>query len=164
LPVLEAERCPATIFVLPGRYGGTNEWDQGHLDEVKRDRLMSRAQMKIMAASPLITLGSHGLTHQDFTLLSKPDLEAEVLESYRILKEDFGDAFLPVLAYPWGYHGQREVDLLANTPYEYAFMVETRLWTSEDGPYQVPRYSAYYRDGNPVVFLAKLARHNLLFA
>ena len=40
LPVLEQEHCPATVFVLPGRFSGTNEWDQGKLPESRRDPLM----------------------------------------------------------------------------------------------------------------------------
>ncbi|WP_373531586.1 polysaccharide deacetylase family protein [Vampirovibrio sp.] len=164
LPVLEAEQCPATVFVLPGRYGGTNEWDQGHLPESQRDQLMSLAQMERMAASPLITLGSHGLYHRDFPTLAESDMVAELSESYQMLHQTFGENFLPVFAYPWGHYGPREVEALSQSPYQAAFTVETRPWRSTDNIYQIPRFSAFYRDGNPLVLLAKLARHNLLFA
>lgn len=164
LPVLEAEQCPATIFVLPGRYGGTNEWDQGHLEECERDRLMSLAQLKILAACPLITLGSHGMRHRDLPTLDEAEMRAEIMDSYHILSEEFGNAFAPVFAYPWGYHGEREVKALLDSPYKYSFTVETRPWQSQDNPHQIPRFSAYYRDGNPMIFLAKLARHKLIFA
>lgn len=164
LPVLEAEHCPATIFVLPGRFSGTNEWDQGHLPENKRDRLMSLAQMKALASSPLITLGSHGLLHRDMTRLTEKELQAELLESHAILSREFPDSYLPVFAYPWGTHSEREVAALEKTPYRYAFTVETHPWGEQDHCFKVPRFSAYYRDGNPLVFLAKLARHKLLFA
>lgn len=164
LPVLETEQCPATIFVLPGRYGGTNEWDQGHLEESQRDRLMSLAQMKILAASPMITLGSHGMMHSDLPNLHEDAMRGEIMDSYRILSEEFGDSFLPVFAYPWGYHGEREIRALEESPYQYAFAVETRPWQASDNPYQIPRFSAYYRDGNPLVFVAKLARHKLILA
>lgn len=164
LPVLEAEQCPATIFVLPGRYGGTNEWDQGHLEEVQRDRLMSLAQMKVLAASPMITLGSHGLRHRDLPTLQEDEMRAEILDSYQILSDEFGSNFLPVFAYPWGYYGEREIQALEESPYQYAFAVETRPWQPADNPYAIPRFSAYYRDGNPLVFVAKLARHKLLLA
>lgn len=164
LPVLEEERCPATVFVLPGRFGGTNEWDQAHLPEADRDQLMSLAQMKQLAASPYITLGSHGMLHRRFTELSEEGLRYEMLESHRILSEEFPEDYLPVLAYPWGDHDDRVVAVMEQTPYRYAVTVEPRPWESGDHRYRVPRYSAYDRDGNPAILLAKLLRHNLLFA
>jgi peptidoglycan/xylan/chitin deacetylase (PgdA/CDA1 family) len=161
LPVLEAHQCPATVFVLPGAYGGTNTWDQSHLPESERDRLMSLAQMEQIAASPMITLGSHGLFHRSLPTLDESDMVAELTDSYHLLNEAFGENFLPVFAYPWGHYGQREVQALEKTPYKAAFSVETRPWRSTDNPYQIPRYSAYYRDGNPMVLLAKLAYQKL---
>jgi peptidoglycan/xylan/chitin deacetylase (PgdA/CDA1 family) len=164
LPVLEEERCPATVFVLPGRFGGTNEWDQARLPEVERDQLMSLEQLKQLAASPYITLGSHGMLHRRFLELSDDGLRYEMLEAHRILSEEFPDTYLPVLAYPWGEYDDRIVAMMAETPYRYAFTVEPRPWETGDHPFRVPRYSAYDRDGNPAILLAKLLRHKLLFA
>lgn len=164
LPVLEAEQCPATVFVLPGRFAGTNEWDQGHLPEAARDQLLSVEQMKTLAQSPCITLGSHGMRHRDMTTLTEADLQHEIHESHRILSETFPNVYLPVFAYPWGTYSQPVVDVLKTSPYRYAFTVETAQWQTGANPYLVPRYSAYYRDGNPIILLAKLCRHNLLFA
>jgi len=164
LPVLEAEQCPATVFVLPGRFAGTNAWDQGHLPEVERDQLMTLDEMKTLAQSPYITLGSHGMLHRDMTQLADDDIRFELQESHRILSESFGDAYLPVFAYPWGNYSQRVVELMQDSPYHYAFTVETAQWQPGCNPYRVPRYSAYYRDGNPAVLIAKLLRHKLLFA
>lgn len=164
LPVLEKERCPATVFVLPGRFSGTNVWDQGDLPEDERDQLMSFEQMKTLAASPYITLGSHGMLHRRFPELSDAELHYELLESHRILSEQFPEAYLPVMAYPWGDYDERIVDMMAETPYLYGLTVETRPWQASDHRFKVPRYSAYDRDANPAVLLAKLFRHNLLFA
>lgn len=164
LPVLEAEQCPATVFVLPGRFSGTNEWDQGHLPEAERDRLLSVEQMQTLAQSPYITLGSHGMRHRDMTTLNDAELQYEIHESHRILNEMFPNAYLPVFAYPWGTYSPHVVDVMKTSPYRYAFTVETAQWQTGANPYLIPRYSAYYRDGNPLILLAKLCRHRLLFA
>jgi peptidoglycan/xylan/chitin deacetylase (PgdA/CDA1 family) len=164
LPILEEERCPATVFVLPGRFGGTNEWDQGDLPVEKRDALMTLEQMHQIARSPYITLGSHGMTHVKMSQVSDDILRFELQESHRILSTTFGDSYLPVLAYPWGDHSDRVVNMMEETPYQYAFTVETAQWVNGVHKFRVPRYSAFYRDGNPVVFLAKMARHHLLMA
>ncbi len=164
VPVLEAERCPATIFVLPGRFAGTNAWDQGNLPEAQRDQLMSLEQMQQLGrASAYVTFGSHGLLHQNLTTLDDAELHREIHDSHRILSETLGTAYLPVFAYPWGSHDDRVVAAMENSPYQYAFTVETAQWQSGAHRFRVPRYSAYYRDGNPIIFLAKLARHKVLF-
>ncbi len=163
-PVLEAERCPATIFVLPGRFSGTNEWDQGHLPEAERDPLMSLAQMQSLMKSDYITFGSHGMLHRDLTQLADAELDWEIHESYRILSESLGEVFLPVFAYPWGYYSDPVLQAMERSPYRYAFAVKTAQWQADASRFEIPRYSAYYRDGNPVIFLAKLCRHKLLFA
>jgi peptidoglycan/xylan/chitin deacetylase (PgdA/CDA1 family) len=163
VPVLESERCPATIFVLPGRFSGTNAWDQGHLPEAERDQVMSVEQMQALCQSKYVTFGSHGMLHQDLTTLNADELQFELHESHRILTETLGDAYLPVFAYPWGHYSPDVVAAMEATPYRYAFTVETAPWQSGQPRFQIPRYSAYYRDGNPFIFLAKLCRHGVLF-
>lgn len=164
LPVLEAEQCPATIFVLPGRFAGTNAWDQGHLPETERDQLMSLEQMKTIVQSPYITLGSHGMLHSKLPTLSDEQLDWEIQESYRILSEQLGAGFVPVFAYPWGEYSDQVVRAMERSAYRYAFTVETNRWTAGLPRFEIPRYSAFYRDGNPWVFIAKLARHGVLFS
>lgn len=162
LPVLLAEKCPATVFVLPGRFSGTNEWDQGQLPEHQRDRLMSRAQMADLVRNPYLTLGSHGLLHKNLTALNDVELHEELRESHRLLLEAFGDAYLPVFAYPWGTVDRRVAQWMEATPYRLGFTVETARWHADCPRFLIPRYSVYYRDGNPLILLAKLARHGLL--
>lgn len=162
LPVLEAERCPATVFVLPGRFGGTNEWDQAHLPEAQRDPLMTLEQMKALTDSAWVTLGSHGMVHRKVSALSDDEIRYELQESYRILQSELGDRFLPVFAYPWGDYSEHAIALLEESPYRFAFTVENGQWRGGLDRFKIPRYSAFYRDGNPAVLLAKLCRHMLM--
>ncbi|MEB3287286.1 MAG: polysaccharide deacetylase family protein [Vampirovibrionales bacterium] len=161
-PVLEEEKCPATIFLLPGRFSGTNEWDHAHLPEAERDQLMSLEQIREMGKSKYITYGSHGLLHVDMRALSDDALMHELNESHNILARDIPESYLPVLAYPWGYHDARVVKAMENTPYRYAFTVEKGKWTSVDRPYEVPRHSAYFRDRHVIMLLAKLLKSGVL--
>jgi peptidoglycan/xylan/chitin deacetylase (PgdA/CDA1 family) len=96
--------------------------------------------------------------------LTDAELRYELHESHRILSEQFGDNYLPVMAYPWGDYDQRVVDMMAETPYRYGMTVEPKPWETGDPQFEVPRYSAYDRDANPAVLLAKLWKHKLLFA
>ncbi len=164
VPVLEQEKCPATIFVLAGRLeNGTNDWDQAHLPKNQRDRLMTLPQMKVLANSKYITFGSHGLYHRPFPRLTELELHKEVRHSYEILSRELGDAFVPVLAYPWGEYSDATRKALHKSPYKLAFTTDKHRWSPEHSPYAIPRYSAYFRDGNPIILLGKLCRHNILF-
>ncbi len=162
-PVLEAERCPATIFLLAGKFGGTNDWDQAHLPEQKRDQLMSWHQLKRMAMSPWISFGSHGLFHRNLPELTIEQAHAELYFSHAVLSEDFPEAYAPVFAYPWGSFSRREVEILMDSPYHYAFTTDKSRWDSINSPFTVPRYSIYDRDANPFILLGKFCRHQILF-
>lgn len=164
VPVLEEECCPATVFVLPGRLGGTNEWDQGSLPERQRDRLMTLGQMQSLARSHGISVGSHGLLHRNFAALGPDALHAEIHHSHAMLQRELGDTFLPVLAYPWGSYSSGVLAVMAQSPYRFAFTTQKGRWLPDTVSCAVPRYSLYYRDGNPLVFCAKLLRNGLLTA
>lgn len=162
-PVLKSENAPATIFVLPGRFGGTNEWDQGEWPEAKRDQLMTLEQMQELAKQyPDITYSSHGLRHVHFDQLNAEDLHKELHESHQILSKNLGDSYLPTLAYPWGDYSPEVLKAMENSPYRCAFTVVTAPWEADTPRFEIPRYSVFYRDGNPIIALAKLMRHGIL--
>ncbi len=162
-PILEEEKCPATFFILPGKLDGTNDWDHAHRSISERDKLMSLAQMKVLANSQYLTFGSHGMYHRHLPQLSEPELFREIRHSYTILSKELGKSFLPVFAYPWGEYSDKVVAMLERSPYQYAFTTDKQPWVSNENPYTIPRYSAYSRDGNPLILLGKLCRHQILF-
>jgi peptidoglycan/xylan/chitin deacetylase (PgdA/CDA1 family) len=162
LPVINAEQCPVTIFALPGRYGGTNEWDEGHLPEAERDQLMTREQMQEMAASPYVTFGSHGLYHTHLPNVSRETIRQELHESHQSLSTLLGSDYVPVMAYPWGEYSQTVLEEMAESPYDYGFTVENGSANASHNPYLLPRYTVFWRDGNPLMLHAKLYRHGLI--
>ncbi len=162
LPVFEREKCPALIFILPGRFGGSNAWDQGHLPLEQQDRLMTLDQLKTLGDSPWVTYGSHGMLHRHLPELSADAIRWELEESYDILSKELTSAFVPVFAYPWGEYSDKVLERMPQTPYQYAFTTEKRPWTADESPYAIPRYTAFLRDGNPMVLFGKLCRHKVL--
>jgi peptidoglycan/xylan/chitin deacetylase (PgdA/CDA1 family) len=147
---------------LPGRFGGSNEWDEGHLPLDQRDALMTEAEMAHMAQSPYVTFGSHGMMHQHFPELNEADLHHELHESHRLLSECFPNAYVPVLAYPWGEYSSTVLQALEHGPYQLAMTVETAVCQADTQPLEMPRFSGFYRDGNPLVLKLKLLRHGLI--
>jgi peptidoglycan/xylan/chitin deacetylase (PgdA/CDA1 family) len=162
-PVLEKMACPATFFVLAGVFGGTNVWDFPNLKDSERDRLMTREQMQAMAASPWVTFGSHGLEHRHLAQTEDHLLMSELQGSYDILSDLLGDAFLPVMAYPWGKYSDRVLETMTHTPYQMGFTTDKGVWQPNSDAYRIPRYTGYLRDGNPLILTLKLMRNRLIW-
>jgi len=72
-------------------------------DLMERD-FLSCEQARSLAADPLITIGSHGMTHRRFSQLPLQELEAEMLNSRRILQKSLS-APVEHIAYPYGGSG-----------------------------------------------------------
>ncbi len=94
-PVLERLRIPAVTFVVTGKLGGRNDWD-----ETARWSLMDGAAVKDWAARGF-EFGGHGRTHRDLTRLDV----AALIEDIEGCKDDLarllGAAPL-AFAYPYG--------------------------------------------------------------
>lgn len=113
LPVLRHHDCTATAFVLPGRLGGSNEWDP----EGPRRPLMSADDIRRVAEAGM-EIGSHGLHHQHLTRLGDDELRQETRGSRELLAEITGrapDGF----CYPYGAIDARAVEAVREAGYGY---------------------------------------------
>ena len=107
LPVFEALNIPATLFVATGYLGSPapypfDDWAAKGDPRVPRESWapMTVPECRRFAASPLISLGVHTHTHQDFRGRPRA-FAADVAESCRILRRDFG-VENPAFAFPYG--------------------------------------------------------------
>ena len=98
LPILRRYGMKAAVYVVTGRVGETNTWDE--MQGSGTLHLMSAEQIHQWAGQG-IEFGAHSRTHADLTTLSLEEVEAEVTRS----KEDLeAIAGTPVVsfAYPFG--------------------------------------------------------------
>ncbi len=160
-PVLLEMNCPATVFVLPGRFGGTNEWDFADLPEHRRDRLMTLAQMRELGETGLVTLGSHGLYHRHLPHITEEELESELHLSHQILSREIPEGYVPVFAYPWGEYSDSVLVRMMSSPYLYAFTTQKGPWFGSENPYAIRRYPTCFEDANPMFLLARLMRNGI---
>jgi peptidoglycan/xylan/chitin deacetylase (PgdA/CDA1 family) len=118
LPVLLRHGFTASMFIISGRLGGRNEWDEG-----PRWPLMSAAQVGELAAAGM-EIGSHSTTHRRLADVDPGQLEAEVSGSRSSLTELLG---VPVrgFAYPYGSMDATTRSAVHAAGYEYACAVET---------------------------------------
>ena len=120
LPELRRHGFTATMFIVSGRLGGSNEWDEG-----PRWPLMSAGQVGELAAAGM-EIGSHSTTHVRLAGLDAGQLKAQVGDSKASLAELTG-APVRGFAYPYGSMDAAARLAVRDAGYDYACAVETPL-------------------------------------
>jgi peptidoglycan/xylan/chitin deacetylase (PgdA/CDA1 family) len=149
VPELLRHGFTATMFIISGRLGGTNEWDEGPVWP-----LMSADQVGELADAGM-EVGSHGATHVRLAGVSADQLEAEVSGSRANIGELIG-APTRGFAYPYGSMDAAARRAVRDAGYEYACAVETPM--AELGIIALPRMNICQRDGS-----RRMAAKRLLF-
>lgn len=128
-PVLKAREIPFTIFVP--------------VDLLDTPGYISIEQLKEMAKDPLVTIGSHGVSHRVMTTLSVGEQELELVDSKKTLQRIIGKS-VDVYAYPHGQFNSDTIKLLKKLNlYKAAFGVTghpTNCFT-ESNRFDLPRFN-----------------------
>ena len=101
-PILEKFSVPASVFVNPAYIGQFNTWDANF---GRRVRHLDWRQIRTLKGAGW-EIGSHGMTHQDLTTLSRARLEREFLVSRRLIEHQIGMCS-PVFSFPFGNSGPK---------------------------------------------------------
>jgi peptidoglycan/xylan/chitin deacetylase (PgdA/CDA1 family) len=149
VPELLRHDFTATMFIISGRLGGTNEWDEGPVWP-----LMSAGQVAEVAAAGM-EIGSHSATHVRLSKVDGDRLEAEVSGSRASLGELMG-APIRGFAYPWGSNDAAARRAVRDAGYDYACAVETPV--TELGLMALPRICFSQGDGT-----GRMATKQILF-
>lgn len=150
VPVLARHDMTATLYVVAGRLGLFNGWDDG-----LRLELLSADGVRAVAAAGH-EIGSHTLTHVRLAGIDPVVLTQEVAGSRRVL-EDLLQADVPGFCYPWGIFDEAAAEAARAAGYDHACV------TGDYRPgdrFTVPRSYVAPEDG-PARLLAKLTRHGV---
>lgn len=98
LPVLRTFRFRALVFVVTGRIGGTNEWDEAA--DFGAQRLLTEDEIRRWADHGT-EFGAHSRSHADLTALPEEELESEIAGSRDDLADLLGTR-VTSFAYPYG--------------------------------------------------------------
>lgn len=129
LPILKRHGFTATVFVVAGEIGGTNDWVSG-----PRKPLMTAAQVHEVAAHGF-EIGSHSLHHVRLTSLRPSDLCEDLVTSRRIL-HDISEQDITGLCYPYGDHDERVVGAAEAAGFDYCCAID---YSNFLGRYALPR-------------------------
>ncbi|GAA3487045.1 MULTISPECIES: polysaccharide deacetylase family protein [Streptomyces] len=138
LPALRRHACTATVFVLPGRPGGSNEWDPLG----PRRALLTESGIR-EAAEAGMEIGSHGLVHRDLTRATREELLAETRHS-RALIADLTGRPPEGFCYPYGVFDRRVAAAVREAGYSYGCAIDPGPLT---GVFALPRTHISQADG-----------------
>ncbi|MEV6422858.1 polysaccharide deacetylase family protein [Streptomyces sp. NPDC051662] len=151
VPLLRRYAFTATVFVLPGRLGGTNEWDSPGpskpLLTADGIRAAARAGMEI---------GSHGLRHTDLTKADDALLATDTARSRELLRELLrnltGRHEVAGYCYPYGSVDARAIRAVRAAGYAYACAIDPGPLT---GVFALPRVHVGEGDTGPRLHLKR---------
>jgi putative peptidoglycan lipid II flippase len=153
LPVLTRHGFTATVFVVAGKLGGHNDWD----DEDPAKPLMTAEHVREAARSG-IEIGSHGLDHRTLATVGADALQRQLERSREIL-ESLLEVPVRGFCYPYGELPASAREAVRAAGYDYA----AATWGSgRRDRYALPRTYVGERDG-PLRLYAKQLRHRLVW-
>lgn len=154
LPILLELRVQATLYVVAGRLGGTNDWEVAVGEPC--ERLMDEAQVRTWLASGQ-RIGSHTLTHPRLTALDDAAAREE-LQASRLALEDRFQQPVTELCYPFGAHDERIRHLTREAGYTSAVTVEPGTVQATCDPLRLPRLLARHRWPGPAALFSRLVQ------
>jgi peptidoglycan/xylan/chitin deacetylase (PgdA/CDA1 family) len=133
-PILRRYGFDATLFVVSGHTGGTNEWDR-QLGE-KLDLLGWDALRALHAAG--VTIGAHTDTHPQLTSLTSREVACQAARSRRRIEQELG---VPVraFAYPYGDRDELVEHIVGSCGFTLGFTCIARRLHVNDAPLSLPR-------------------------
>ncbi len=150
VPVLARHGMTGTLYVVAGRLGGHNAWDEGpRLDLVDVDGVRA-------VATAGHEVGSHTLTHVRLAGADPAVLVEEVVGSKRALEQVLGSG-IAGFCYPWGSSDRAAAEAVRAAGYDHACV------TGDYSPgdrFTIPRCYVAPHD-TAVHLVAKLLRHRL---
>lgn len=150
VPLLERHGMTGTLYVVAGRLGGVNEWDDG-----PRLPIMDADQVRAVAAAGH-EVGSHTMTHPRLAGAEPGALATEVVESRRVL-EDVLQAEVPGFCYPYGSFDAAAAEAVRAAGYDHACV------TGDYDPgdrFTLPRCYVSPED-TTVHLVARMVRHRI---
>jgi peptidoglycan/xylan/chitin deacetylase (PgdA/CDA1 family) len=149
-PVLARHGMTGTVYVVAGRLGGRNEWDEGpQLD------LMDADQVRAVAAFGH-EVGSHTMAHVRLAGADEDTRVSEIAGSRRVLEEVLQDDVVS-FCYPYGSFDRAAADAVRAAGYDHACV------TGDYDPgdrFTLPRCYVSPQD-TAAHLVARIARHHL---
>jgi len=109
-------------------------------------RALTAAELKTLAAEPLITLGAHTVSHCDLVSRTPAEQQSEIAGSKAQLEEIIGHS-VEHFSYPYGSCNETSVAACVASHFRSAVTCEAESVRRESEPYRLPRFLVRNWDG-----------------
>jgi peptidoglycan/xylan/chitin deacetylase (PgdA/CDA1 family) len=140
LPVLARHGFPSTVFVVSGRCGHRNRWEQTVKGIPDLD-LMGWSELASAAAAG-VSVGAHTVTHPFLTALREGDLERELALCRATIEDRIGRP-VESFAYPYG-HADARVRAAAGRHFRLACGTRLAFVREDSDLLELPRIDVFY--------------------
>ncbi|MDQ8153616.1 MAG: polysaccharide deacetylase family protein [Gemmatimonadota bacterium] len=140
VPIMRKYGFTATIFVVAGRLGRTNDWDV----EERQEPLLTADEV-IALRDEGFSFGSHTVNHARLTSLS-PDAALDELRASREALEALLGEPVRTICYPWAQHSDEVRRLAREAGYDSGVGIRRRLNRDETDVMALHRIPVTYLD------------------
>lgn len=154
LPILKERKIPATIFVPTGYLGTTPGWIKKAARQSRSETVMSAEEIRALASDPIVTIGSHTITHPNVSKLPADPALMELRESKLELEKIIGKP-VDLFSFPHGEYTARDLELARKVGYRRVFGIHPAL-ASPQSEFLIGRVAVNPWDW-PIEFRLKLA-------
>ena len=139
LPSLVRLQIPTTIFVPTGWLGRSPGWAMESSGD-QHEIVMTTEEIRSLPAD-LVSIGSHTVSHPRLTTLMDTEVEAQLADS-RVALEAMLGCQVDTLAFPYGDHNARTVELAVAAGYRHVYTVSPQAIAVGDSAVSRGRTSA----------------------
>ena len=133
-PLLQRYGFSATVYLVAGKVGGTNEWDASFGEELP---LMTWRDIRALQREG-VSFGSHTVTHRMLTALPVRALWHELTRSMDVLERELGERVYS-LAYPFGASNRLIQALTGLSGYTFGLSCDDGFCTTGHSLLALPR-------------------------
>ena len=154
MPELARRRVPVMVFVPTGYLGKKSAWFDSGGENPVGEEVMSVEELREIAASEIMEIGSHCITHPNLVQLSEDEARLELQESRKTLQAMLGKQICSV-SFPYGSAMERELKLAREAGYRFMFSITPQILVSKVESGLVGRVSVQPTDW-PLEFRLKI--------
>ncbi|NNH36139.1 polysaccharide deacetylase family protein [Acinetobacter sp. NIPH 2377] len=154
-PILEKYQAKATIYVVVDRHDrdwSTYKKAHHNSGELAREFKLNDEQVKFLADSGLVEIGSHTLTHANLDKLDEAECLKELFES-KVQLEQLTNRPVTSFAYPFGIYSARDLEIAKQVGYSNAVTTNEGIDSEQPDFMQLQRIKISGKDS---MFAVKL--------
>ena len=135
-PLLKKYKMKATLYII--------------INKLDKPGYLTKAELKELAESGLVEIGSHTFNHPDLRALKAKNAKFEIASSKIELEKRLGQ-LIPTFAYPFGYYAGEQLAIVKAIGYEAAVSVNPGSRHSTQDLFALKRIRPGSRGGSEFV-------------